>query len=114
MILVKGGDAAPVSVDQLDLFGQPTRRATVLVEVPGDGARLGRQLDAVQSLMRDGAWRTLRTIADAVGGGEASVSARLRDLRKDRYGRFVVTRRRVDGSAGLYEYRVSTTWEVKP
>ena len=69
-----------------------------------DQERLGRQLDRVQALMADGQWRTLREIADAVGGSEASVSARLRDLRKARFGAHEVERLRVAG--GLYRYRL--------
>lgn len=60
---------------------------------PSDGPRLGRQLAQVASLMRDGQWRTTQ-----------SVSARLRDLRKPRYGSHPVERRRV--SAGVFQYRV--------
>jgi hypothetical protein len=69
-----------------------------------DKERLTRQLDRVRHLMLDGKWRTLREIADAVQGGEASVSARLRDLRKFPHLQHV-ERRRVTG--GLWEYRVT-------
>lgn len=68
---------------------------------PDDTARLGKQLALVLALMADGQWRTLRQIADRVQAPEASVSARLRDLR--RYGR-TVERERVTG--GLWRYRV--------
>lgn len=70
-----------------------------------DEKRLSTQLVAVRDLMVDGRWRTLPMIASAVGASEASVSARLRDLRKPRFGSWVVDRRRV--TAGLNEYRVS-------
>lgn len=69
-----------------------------------DHKRLRGQLGRVHGLMRDGEWRTLRRIANGCGGSEASVSARLRDLRKPKYGSHVVERRRVSG--GLYEYRL--------
>lgn len=69
-----------------------------------DGARLGRQLLDVLDVMRDGRWHTLREVADAVGAPEGSVSARLRDLRKARFGGHDVVKRRVDG--GLWEYRM--------
>ncbi len=73
-----------------------------------DGNRLGAQLMRVQGLMRDGQWRTLQEIAARVGGSESGVSARLRDLRKSKYGRMVVERRRRDEPArGLFEYRVT-------
>ena len=71
---------------------------------PADTERLAGQLGRVHSLMRDGQWRTLEAIAQAVGGSEAGVSARLRDLRKARFGGHQVERRRLTG--GLWEYRV--------
>jgi hypothetical protein len=69
-----------------------------------DGARLSGQLQRVRTLMLDGRWRTLDAIRTAVGGSEAGISARLRDCRKAKFGRYVVERRRVRG--GLHEYRL--------
>lgn len=71
---------------------------------PSDGPRLGAQLERVAAYMSDGNWRTLYAIAHATGCSTQSVSARLRDLRKERYGSRIVSRRRV--SAGVFEYRV--------
>ncbi len=72
-----------------------------------DKARLSTQMERVKLLMSDGGWRTLQEISDAVDGTEASVSARLRDLRKERFGSFVVAlRARGDRANGLHEYRV--------
>jgi len=74
-----------------------------------DQQRLARLLGRVYTFMRDGEWRTLAEIACACGGTEASVSARLRDLRKGRYGAFDVQRRRASFrgvQSGLYEYRL--------
>lgn len=51
-----------------------------------DGQRLKGQLARVLDVMKDGEWRTLRQIADATGDPEASVSARLRDFRKQPFG----------------------------
>lgn len=70
-----------------------------------DTARLGTQLDRVRLLMADGQWRSLRDIATVVGGSEASVSARLRDLRKPRFGAHTVERVRTH-TAGLWHYRL--------
>lgn len=70
-----------------------------------DGERLGRQLDRVRNLMLDGQWRTLAEISAATGAPEASVSARLRDLRKPHFGGFTVDEQFV--SKGLHRYRVS-------
>jgi hypothetical protein len=74
-----------------------------------DEARLKTQLERVRALCLDGRWRTLHEIAEAVHGSEAGVSARLRDLRRQRFGGFLVERRRVSG--GLHEYKVSD-WMV--
>jgi hypothetical protein len=72
-----------------------------------DHARLAGQLERVATLMRDGVWRTLAEIVAAVGGSEAGVSARLRDLRKKDFGAHVVERRRRgEPKLGLWEYRV--------
>lgn len=69
-----------------------------------DGARLQKQLNDVRDFMADGEWRTLNGIAWATSHPEASVSARLRDLRKAKFGGHVVERRAV--KRGLFKYRV--------
>ena len=72
--------------------------------LPEDRGRLARQLEAVKALMCDGRWRTLAEIARECRAPEASVSARLRDLRKRKFGEFWVERRRLE--RGLHAYRV--------
>ncbi len=72
-----------------------------------DYARLNRQLRVVRDLMIDGLWRTLRSIASATGEPEASVSARLRDLRKPKFGAHTVARKRIKENGGTHEYRVT-------
>lgn len=69
-----------------------------------DRDRLSGQLEKVRDYMLEHEWVTLSELAKAVHGSEAGVSARLRDLRKERFGKYIVTHRRVDG--GLFEYRV--------
>jgi hypothetical protein len=69
-----------------------------------DGPRLTRQLDRVKTLMNDGRWRTLAAIHRLVGGSEAGVSARLRDMRKSAHGNCLIERKRVKDS-GLFMYR---------
>ena len=71
-----------------------------------DKARLTGQLGRVFAVMSDGHWHSLREIADKAKGSEASVSARLRDLRKEKFGSYEVERRRLDG--GLFQYRLVT------
>ena len=52
---------------------------------PGQAKRLVRLLDRVEALRSDGRQRGLAEIAGECGGSEASVSARLRELRKNGY-----------------------------
>jgi hypothetical protein len=72
---------------------------------PEDFPRLNEQLTRVFTLMRDGEWRTLEDISSATGDPQPSVSARLRDLRKPRFGAFEVSRN-YQGN-GLYVYRLA-------
>jgi hypothetical protein len=69
-----------------------------------DGARLGEQMQAVLSLMADGKPRTLTEISMRVHAPESSVSARLRDLRKERFGGHTVNREYVGD--GLFRYQL--------
>jgi hypothetical protein len=70
--------------------------------------RLQNQNEAIRELMLDGKWRTLRDIAETTGYPEASVSAQLRHLRKERFGSYRVDKRRVSNTAvGLWEYQVT-------
>lgn len=70
-----------------------------------DYARLSGQLQRVAAFMADHQFHTLDEIVRAAGGTEASVSARLRDFRKPKYGARLVERRRVAG--GLFRYRLA-------
>jgi len=69
-----------------------------------DGERLSRALDRVRDLMRDGQWRTIAEVANLCGCSQSGAAARLRDLRKRKFGRHKVPRRQV--RPGLFEYRV--------
>ena len=72
-----------------------------------DTKRLNRQCLAVFNLMRDGRWRTPEEIEATTGIGWASASARLRDLRKPRFGGFLVDRQpKGDAARGLFQYRL--------
>ena len=78
-----------------------------------DFLRLKRQLDRVFYVMSDGNWRTLPAIAKVTRGSEASVSARLRDFRKPKFGEHQVNRRaRGDRKKGLFEYQLIVNREV--
>ena len=66
--------------------------------------RLTGQAHSVFALIWDGEWWTLGQISQALGYPESSISARLRDLRKKRFGSHTVDRKRLD--RGLWAYRV--------
>lgn len=71
---------------------------------PEDRERLSTLLARVRAIvMSEPSWHTLASLARRTGGSEAGVSARLRDLRKPRFGSHRIERRRVKG--GLWEYR---------
>lgn len=72
-----------------------------------DHDRLAGQIRRVFDCMKDGEWRTLGEIALLTGDGQASISAQLRNLRKQDFGSHVVEKRaRGDRRSGLYEYRL--------
>ena len=82
-----------------DYFGGKTYNPAL------DKARLSSQLLDVFNLMRDGEWRSLQEISERLGAPETSVSARLRDIRKDRFApSFTTESRRASG--GFWLYRV--------
>ena len=74
-----------------------------------DFERLEGAMRRVAHLMSDGRERTLAEIARACGCTESGASARLRDLRKEKFqayfGKLNVDRRRLDG--GLWAYKVT-------
>lgn len=69
-----------------------------------DQKRLTLQHCRVLALMRDGQWRSLGEIRAVTGDPEASVSARLRDLRKPKFGGHTVNRKFI--CKGLWVYQV--------
>lgn len=75
-----------------------------------DIPRLSGQLGNVYEIMSDGAYRTLDQIVTEIKGRfgkvvtSQSVSARLRDLRKTKFGGYKVLRESV--GAGLFKYGV--------
>ena len=97
-----------------DLFDRPWFDGETF-EPRLDLARLGGQMKRVYLVMADGAWRTLEEISVVIGAPEASISARLRDLRKERFGSHTIERRRRgEASKGLFEYRLASpaAWSV--
>ncbi len=76
-----------------------------------DYARLNKQSRRIYKLMYDGKWRTLPEISAETGDPEASVSARLRDLRKEKFGGHTV--RKVYIEKGLWSYQLLVTGKGK-
>ena len=76
-------------------------------EAEHDQDRLARQLRRVRYAMQDGEWRTLYEIEAMTGDSVQSISARLRDFRKERFGSHTVNRRRRGPEKrGLFEYQL--------
>ena len=71
-----------------------------------DHVRLTGLLQKVFRAMSDGNWHRLSELAYKCQGSEASVSARIRDLRKDKFGAFQVDRKRHEKVKGLFLYRL--------
>ncbi|MFZ1975823.1 MAG: hypothetical protein WAU89_23480 [Candidatus Acidiferrales bacterium] len=101
---------------QHDLFSwkPPVRFNGAEYDPALDNDRLESQMGRVFEAMRDGRWRTLGELTAITRDPEASVSAQLRHLRKERFGSYTVQRQaRGDRVSGLYEYRLlSPTGEV--
>ena len=76
-------------------------------EAEHDQARLTGQIGRIFDCMSDGEWRTLDEIASTTDDPHASVSAQLRNLRKENFGGHVVQKRsRGERDRGLWEYRL--------
>ena len=72
-----------------------------------DKVRLAGQMKSIFYVMKDSEWRTLNEIAEITGFGEASISAQLRNLRKEKFGSHIVNkRRRGEKNKGLWEYQL--------
>jgi len=80
-------------IDQPSLFDQPQ---------PPDPAKWYEPLLA---LFRDGEWHTIDEVARYLGYNDTGAAARIRDLRKARYGGHKIDRKS-SGRAGVYLYRL--------
>lgn len=69
-----------------------------------DKPRLTGQIKDVITFMRDGLWHSVTQIAATTQHPEPSVSAQLRNLRKDRFGGHTIERKYAGG--GLYLFRL--------
>ena len=72
-----------------------------------DKVRLTGQILRIFESTKDANWNTLEEIQHLTGDPQASISAQLRNLRKDRFGGHIVEKRyRGDRSKGLWEYKL--------
>lgn len=83
---------------------EPPRYGGFTFDANRDSHRLNAQCRRVRDAMIDGAWRSLAEIETLTGDPQASVSARLRDLRKAAFGRHTVERQYIGD--GLWHYRL--------
>ena len=100
-------------MNNLNLFNQPSHICGSDYVAELDEIRLTGQMLKVFEYMRNGKWRTLFEISDATTEPEASISAQLRNLKKDghnkqnvNYGGHTVLRRRRGGKGGTWEYKL--------
>ncbi len=71
---------------------------------PGEKSKAAKRRARVGKVVMDGKWHTLAEISEKTGDPEASVSARLRDFRKSKFGGFDVVHEKMPD--GLFRYRV--------
>jgi hypothetical protein len=71
-----------------------------------DSPRLTSLLHKVLDYLKDGQYHSLHDIQVHCGGTECSVSARLRDLRKIKFGSHHIEAKREEG--GLWTYRLNS------
>ncbi len=109
-----------MSEESISLFDQEPLSAPERAHFDGDDynpfrddARLTGQIRRVWAVMRDGNWRTVNEICRLTGDPAPSVLAQLGHLRKEKFGAYLVDRRRVT-ETGLYEYRVGGKGEGTP
>ena len=70
-----------------------------------DRPRLDGQMLRVYEAMSDGKWHRVEDLEESTGDNWASISARVRDLRKQKFGGYNVERRSDGG--GVFSYRMS-------
>ena len=61
--------------------------------------------------MSDSRWRTLSSISGITGDPESSISARLRDMRKPRFGSHIIEREYVERGSHKYRLVINANYE---
>lgn len=96
----------------LDLFEHAKEKLQAKGEIRFEGPEIGKQdtirltnqILRVHNVLKTGIWYTLKQISDLTGDPEASCSAQLRHLRKERFGSHTIEKRNL--GYGLWEYRM--------
>ena len=92
-------------MNELNLFNQPFNGSDYDHKL--DFYRLSGQILRIFDCMKDGKFRTLPEIEQITNDGQASISAQLRHLRKDRFGNHTILKqRRGEATNGLWEYKL--------
>lgn len=86
-------------------WSQPSMFDGVTFDV-ADERRLETQLGRTYVKLRLGEWETLASLATYTGSSEAGVSARIRDLRKPKWGNHTIEADRTD--TGLWIYKMTS------
>lgn len=97
-----GDDRLVVELDGSSLLVRPGDFDGATYQRARDHARLSGQLARVADALADGAWHTLAQLHQQTSDPEASISARIRDLRKGRFGGWTVEARSDGGGTWLY------------
>jgi len=96
---------------QSELFGP---RDGITFDPERDTGPLNRQAQDVWDAMIGGdGWLSLRTLAQITKHPEASISARLRDFRKQRFGGHMVEKKRHPWRARQFVYRLVPREDVQ-
>jgi len=104
------------SVQSFDSLPSSSNNGPRLITLPDgrsfdqnlDSERLSSQMDRVIEAVSDGQYHDLNSLVAKCGGTTASISARLRDLRKPKFGGHTVTSTRVgDPRSGKWVYKVT-------
>lgn len=94
--------AIPKSTNVVDFHGDDYVPAR-------DKDRLSSQIKKIYLHMRDEQWRTLQQISSDLDIPHSSVSAQLRNLRKEMFGSHKINRKHIKG--GLYSYQLKVNQE---
>ena len=92
-------------MSNLNLFNQPPLFYGSDYDPELDRKRLSGQMLRVFEYMRNEKWMTLYEISSSINEPESSVSAQMRNLRKDRNGNHTIEKQR-RGQSGTWEYKL--------